>query len=408
MNMQFMESYKQVSEAAEIIYLNPKITYNYEHIITGVQVGGKTMMAVDDSTFQAFGRFNPNMFKAKECYIKFFVDNKYLIINALNSVSGNSDIDTLECNLFDEIHAILKAKTDNTRLDSYNRIRKPINLYLQHIAFMAEEIENRDSLSRCLRMPLDRVVFGLEPVFTLEERKKYGISTSLGFGQIKSKPLYDEIQEHFCIKAKDISMIIKRPFEPIYFDLFWNSRYTKNLSNLFYSNIKNMPSAATRERKSAQPMLNLVEKSLTNEILPVANKNDMNEIEKLIIRKMQMTDKGKFYAKYEKASLSAQRLLIKLISTADEKGIYNKATDTPDYRLVKKNGINNFCLITITSNYLKLHLQRNRTGLHSDILTFSPLAEGRHSGQDWIEIIVHDETELEEAFRLIYTIYQKN
>lgn len=136
------------------------------------------------------------------------------------------------------------------------------------------------------------------------------------------------------------------------------------------------------------------------------NKKDTAEIEKQIIRKMQLSDK--FYAKYEKASLPVQRLFIKLITMADEKSIYNKATNTPDYRLVKKNGTNNFCLITLTSNGLKLHLHRNRTGLHSDILAFSPLTEGRHNGPDWIEIIVHDETELEEAFGLIYTIYQKN
>lgn len=143
-------------------------------------------------------------------------------------------------------------------------------------------------------------------------------------------------------------------------------------------------------------------------ISPAENKDNQNENEKQIIRKMQL--KPKFYSRYEKASLPIKSLFIKLITMADEKCITNKASDTPDYRLVKKNGINNFCLIMITptSSCLKLHLQRNRYGLHSDLLTFSPVTEGRHNGPDWIEIIVQSETELEEAFRLIYTIYQKS
>ncbi|MDD4401836.1 MAG: hypothetical protein PHI24_08130 [Desulfitobacteriaceae bacterium] len=94
--MQFLESYNQVSSAAEIIYLSPAITYKYEKIVTGVRVGGKTMMAVDESTFQAFGRFNPNMYRAKECYLKYFVDNKNMILNTLNSVCSQFDIDELK------------------------------------------------------------------------------------------------------------------------------------------------------------------------------------------------------------------------------------------------------------------------------------------------------------------------
>ncbi|MEN6326318.1 MAG: hypothetical protein ABFD18_08950, partial [Syntrophomonas sp.] len=81
------------------------------------------------------------------------------------------------------------------------------------------------------------------------------------------------------------------------------------------------------------------------EIASAENKDNLNEKEKQIIRKMQL--KPKFYSRYEKASLSIKSLFIKLITMADEKCITNKASDTPDYRLVEKNGRTNFCLIMI-------------------------------------------------------------
>lgn len=411
MTMQFLERYKQVSSAAKIIYLRPTITYKYEEIITGVRVGGKTMMAVDESTFQAFGRFNPNMYKAKECYLKYFIDNKNMIISALNSVCSQFDIDYLENNLFNEIFSSLASKTDKTRLDSYNRIRKPINLYLQHIAFMANEIDNRERLCQSLYMPLDRVIFGLEPVFSVEERKRFGISASLGFGQIKSKSLYDEIQKYLCLKAKEISMNIQRPFEPIYFDLFWNNRYTKDLRNLFYSNLKDM-AQANEDIKIEQKQIalfnsnNFDRENMLVDVSTTENKDNMDVRKKQIIRKMQI--KLKFFDKYEKAALPLRELFIKLIIMADEKFIANKATNTPDYRLVERNGNTNFCLITFSPNSLNLHIHRNRFSLDSDILHFSPIPEGRHTGPDWIEVKVRNNVELGEAFRLIYTIYQKS
>jgi hypothetical protein len=135
------------------------------------------------------------------------------------------------------------------------------------------------------------------------------------------------------------------------------------------------------------------------------NNNNIDEKDKQIIRRMQM--KPEFYRKYENAKLQVRELFMKLIIMAEEKSIINKATKN-DYRLVKKNGINNFCLINILSDSLGLHIHRNNSSLQSDILNFSSIKDGNHSGKDWIAIKVGNDIELDDAIRLINTIYQKS
>ncbi|EET87814.1 hypothetical protein CcarbDRAFT_1703 [Clostridium carboxidivorans P7] len=333
MNSEFVSKYIAISDAAGKIYINPEETYKYDDIIKGIKIENKTMMAVDKSTFQAFGRFTPNMFKVQECYIAYFIKNKESIIKSLNSISSDDDIEKIESKIFSDIHASLENETDKERLNSYNRIRKPINLYLQHISFMAREINNRENLSKYLLLPLDRIIFGIEFVFTEEKRKLFGISKSKGFGQIKEKGLYEKIQKYIKTKAIKIENEIGKPFKAIYFDLFWNDRYMNNPKNLFYSNIK------TRIND-----LHFYEEKLVGNNFDKNNKTFLNNDEHILKEEFdqseiikRMVKAPSFYKKYENADLKLKSLFMKLINMVDRKGIFNKATKIPDYRLVEKN-----------------------------------------------------------------------
>ena len=116
----------------------------------------------------------------------------------------------------------------------------------------------------------------------------------------------------------------------------------------------------------------------------------------------------KFNDRFQKTNADTRKLFLNLIGLVCEEKILNKATNTPDYRLVRKNGRINFCLITFSGSSVKVHLQRNRAFLESDIFMFRPITEGRYNGTDWVEFKITNAEEVEEAFRLIQEIYNKD
>lgn len=229
--------YKKACESGNHIFMTPKKLYTYNEIINGVKVGRITMKAVDESTFQAFGRFNENMRKSQSVYREYFNNNEKKIINSLNGISTQNELGELEEEIFSNIHNKLLKDTDNGRLNSYNRIRKPINLYLEHIVSMAQEINKRKALVPMLYLPLDKVIFGSDYVFNDSERRKLNINPNLGFGQISAKEHYNKLQIYLKRKSDLISQKIGVEFYKIYFDMFWKERYLHCDDNLFYSNL---------------------------------------------------------------------------------------------------------------------------------------------------------------------------
>ncbi len=235
--------FKQALQSAEVIFLSPSVLYKYEDIIQGVTVNDTQKKAVDINTTQAFGKkltygnFYENKKKAMELCDEVFLSKKDWIINELRkSIRTKEAMDAFEHELFMSLQETLLAYSTPTLIkESYNRIRKIVDLYLEHIVSMASEIdsETRKLLTPLLFLPIDSWIIKNESIFDSESIYRWGLTRGSSFGEIRKKTLFDDIQSYLVKKANDISTVLGEEFHVIYFDIFWNNRLNIPGGNLF-------------------------------------------------------------------------------------------------------------------------------------------------------------------------------
>lgn len=226
-------------EKGKQIFTNPKPLYSYDEIITGVNISGKNMKAVANNTFMAFGYpLDENAKKVKKVYEDYFISNKSIIIKELINVNSLYDMDYVERTIYKEIYSkLIDIKAE--KLDSYNRIRKPLNLYLEHIISMCNLIDNiqRERLVQYMFLPMDKFIFNSPHIFNDNEKRKWHISDKAGFGIVRTEELFYEMQNTLVEKAQNISKELDEEFYRIYFDMFWGNRIESEGANLFLSNL---------------------------------------------------------------------------------------------------------------------------------------------------------------------------
>ncbi len=243
MNTKEISVFKQALQSAETIFLHPPIIYPYENIIRGVTVNGTRKKAVGVNTMQAFGKkltygnFGENKIKAMEVCDAFFLSQKDRILEKFYwCIRTREDMDAFEHELFQSLQeALLPYTTTSMIHESYNRTRKIVELYLEHIVAMASEIENenRKSLIPLLFLPMDSWIIGDELIFDGYSISRWGLTRKSSFGLIKTRSLFDDMQRYLVEKAKELSMVLDADFHVIYFDVFWGDRLNIPSCNLF-------------------------------------------------------------------------------------------------------------------------------------------------------------------------------
>lgn len=178
-----------------------------------------------------------------------FISKKDWIINELNSrIKTKVAMDKFEQKLFEILReALLTYSTKDFIDESYNRIRKVVDLYLEHIVAMAEEIDNetRKQLIQLLFLPIDdNWIIKNDLIFDDESINKWGLTRNSSFGEIKTSDLYYKMQIYLVRRANEVSMKLEKKFYVIYFDVSWNNRLYMPGGNLFGvqidSNLANM------------------------------------------------------------------------------------------------------------------------------------------------------------------------
>ena len=226
---------------AEQVFLHPSETYRWNDIIQGTEVkdqGGniKKMFAVAQNTFRGFHKIDKTCPGAKKEFIEYFVDHKPAIMDQLNQVENRSDLNEISTSICREI----KARLVNNRPDqlaSYNKIRKPVDLYIEHLVAMSSELtQSRQTLIPLLFLPLDSQVFQHTELFTIDQLKSQGLKRSSTFQFVRSTETYTALQQMLQKKTEKLSRELNSPFYVIYFDLIWNDRYRKRGNNLFQTN----------------------------------------------------------------------------------------------------------------------------------------------------------------------------
>jgi len=157
------------------------------------------------------------------------------LVNALDTLSGQWD--GWDQWVTDDVVNFSLINCKPAQLQSYNKIRKPVDLYIEHLVAMAVELEEaRAKLAPLLFLQLDSQILAHPGLFTDKELAEHGLTRKSTYKSITAERTYVEIQDLLAHKAATVAESMTRAFHVIYFDLVWNDRYRNWGSNLFETN----------------------------------------------------------------------------------------------------------------------------------------------------------------------------
>jgi putative zinc finger/helix-turn-helix YgiT family protein len=234
----------EYAENAEQVFLRPGVPYRWYEIVNGVDVrreNGSTerMCAVDGDTVRGLHRVrkDKDLPRPKETFQRYFIEQQDRLLRDLFVVSSREELHQLLTRICDEVRDELRSNIKPDRLASYNRVRKPVDLYLEHLVAMSFELEERRQLLvPLLYLPLDSWMFQSPHLFTERELAEHGLDRSSKFGDVKDEKTYQALQRIVDRRAGEVSRKVGKPFWPIYFDLLWNNRFRSRGCNLFQTN----------------------------------------------------------------------------------------------------------------------------------------------------------------------------
>ncbi len=213
---------QELNKKGDQIFCDPRPTCSYEELV---------QRSLTQNTYRGFHRIDKQKPGAKEAFQRTLRAQKSNIISNLNSAESEHDIDKLA----DRLCEILIKNLSNIKqkqLHSYNKLRKPIDIVLEHMVAIGSDFERaRKKTIDHLFLPLDSQIFMHDLIFSDQERRGLSIKRSFTFKDIKTRNHYIKIQNFLKTKANRLGL--KRR---IYFDLLWNDRYKQNGTNLLRTN----------------------------------------------------------------------------------------------------------------------------------------------------------------------------
>ena len=239
--MSYIDELQINIKRAEEIFLKPAHRYSWNDIVTGAMVsvpdaGLRKFLAVDRNTFRGFHKIDKGGVGAGEVFRNYFVQHRDELVSALKDTQSVNDLHAL----LNRVSGAIREGLVNIKpsmLASYNKIRKPVDLYVEHLVAMALELDaSRERLIPLISLPLDSQMFQQPAVFHDAELRKVGVSRRSTYMKVSSEAAYRYLQGVLRDRAETISQTAGRPFHPIYFDLFWNNRSARRGTNLFELN----------------------------------------------------------------------------------------------------------------------------------------------------------------------------
>jgi hypothetical protein len=231
---------KGLIEKGESIFIKSQKLYSYDSIINGCIVSsasGKVekMYAVAQNTWRGFHKLDKEGIGSKDIFVPYFNKNRETIISQLKCIKTVEELEEFQDKITKQLKDMLMKCIKNNMLNSYNKVRKPVDLYIEHIVSMAEEftVDERERLVPLLFLPLDSQIFASEYIFSDKELYSFGLKRGSTFQDVKSSKIYKAMQKSLLEKSAKI----QGNFHRIYFDFFWNERYKKSGDNLFETNI---------------------------------------------------------------------------------------------------------------------------------------------------------------------------
>ena len=228
-------------DKADKVFLHPSPKYSWNEIISGAPVKSQTgstrkMVAVNQNTFRGFHRVDKSYPGAREGFINYFLSQRAVLIGALSSVNTRDDLTKLSNHICEGVRTNL-SNCSPTQLQAYNKVRKPVDLFLEHLVSMAIELDAaRERLIPLLFLPIDSQILACPGLFADNELHDNYLSRSSTYKDVRSEQAYLVLQEFLSQKATVVAEARQRQFYVIYFDLIWNNRHKEWGGNLFETN----------------------------------------------------------------------------------------------------------------------------------------------------------------------------
>jgi hypothetical protein len=228
-------------DKADRVFLCPERRYSWDQIVTGAPVLTahgtiRRVSAVDRNTFRGFHRVNKNCPGVQESFRSYFIDEKTVLLEDLSQVQTREQLHHLE----NRICAAVRDRLCNVKLaqlKSYNKVRKPVDLYVMNLVAMAFELDaRRAALIPLLFLPLDSQIIRHPELFTDDDLRKHGLSRMSTYKDVTDEKQYCSLQHLLQQRAEVVAARLGKPFPPIYFDLTWNNRHRNWGGNLFETN----------------------------------------------------------------------------------------------------------------------------------------------------------------------------
>lgn len=231
-----------LSKAAEIgerVFIYPEPVYGYKEIMYGIKLNGNVRQIITENNFLAFGYHDLNSRETMRVFIDFFIKNQNYILEEIKNIQHLENLNSLEMNLYNEIYKNLN-QLELKKLDSYNRIRKTLDFFIECIVALCDQISTNDRLNLVplLFLPLDNYIFKSEYIFEKPKLLTWNIKRSSTVGDIENEKVFYEMQLYLNQKSNDLSNVIGQKFYRIYFDIFRKNRINSNESNLFLIDFK--------------------------------------------------------------------------------------------------------------------------------------------------------------------------
>lgn len=219
----------ELADQAARYFFRPEPELSWEQIVRGTTVvhpDGRIekIIAVGANTFRGFHRLDKSDTGPQEAFMDFFVAGKRRISIQLDKVRTATDLHELSNRLCAElISELYNVRPDQLR--SYNKVRKPVDLYLEHLVRMARELKPlRPVLVPLLFLPLDSWILDHPAVFSGRDLRLLGLDRGLSYGDITAEKTYLALQQLAQQQADTITSSVGVPFHRIYYDMFWNNR----------------------------------------------------------------------------------------------------------------------------------------------------------------------------------------
>ncbi len=214
---------KRMNEVGDTVFLTPTPLLSYEALV---------LKSLGSNTYRGFHRKNNNCLGASHTFRDVLTKKKDYLIHALNNLTSEIELNELANELCSELIIELGKNIKPSQLQSFNKVRKPVDIVFEHFVAMGEDFAPaRKTATPWLFLPLDSQIFQSEFIFTTEEAKALGIKRRFTYKDIETAQHYADIQNFLKNKAANIGLNHR-----IYFDLVWNKRFESNGTNLFLTN----------------------------------------------------------------------------------------------------------------------------------------------------------------------------